>query len=140
MVHGGQHHVVAQKGTVTQGDAALVLEVAAGVDKDPFAHRGVLAAVGVEGGKEAEALIHGLANDFGENLPDFLPGVVLGVELTGQAHGDLIDFPHKAVHLAAALHGFAGIHTGQIFLQIHQDTSFETRGRSGVSAGAGASL
>lgn len=51
VVHGGQHHVVAQKGTVTQGDAALVLEVAAGVDKDPFAHRGVLAAVGVEGGE-----------------------------------------------------------------------------------------
>ena len=34
VVHGGQDHVVAQKRPVPQGDAALVLEVAAGVDED----------------------------------------------------------------------------------------------------------
>lgn len=119
VVHGGQNHVVAQEGAVAQGDAALVLEVTAGVDEDALAHGGVFTAVGVEGREEAEALVHGLADDLGENFADFLVGVVLAVELAGQAHGDFVDLTHEAVHVAAALDRLTGIHSGQIFLQIH---------------------
>ena len=53
MVDGGQYHVVADEGAFVDGDPALVLELAAHVDEHPFAHDGVLAAIGMERRKEA---------------------------------------------------------------------------------------
>ena len=78
-------------------DAALVLEPAAGVEKDPLAQGDVLAAVGAERGKEREGLVHRLADELGKELADLLGRVVAGVELAGDGQGLLAELVHELV-------------------------------------------
>ena len=66
MVQGSQHHIVADEGAVSDGDASLVLKVAAGVEKHIAANGDVLAVVGIEGREQTEALAHRLADEFRE--------------------------------------------------------------------------
>jgi len=75
VVDGGQHHVVTDQGSIPDGNAALILETAAGVDEYVFPHRDVLSAVGVERREHVEAVIHRLPNHLGEQFPDFSSGV-----------------------------------------------------------------
>ena len=110
VVHRGEDHVAADHGAVPKDDAPLVVEVAAGVDEHPFAHGDVFAAVGVKGREEAEALVHRLADELGEDVPNFRLGVVLAVEVAGQTHGLLVELSHKLMKLAAALNGRAAGH------------------------------
>ena len=104
MVEGGQYHVVADEGAVPDGDAPLVLELAAHVDKDVFPHMDVFAAVGVEGGEKAKALIHRPAGELGEEGAQLLGLVVAAVDFSCQAQGLLADGVHELVDLAAPLH------------------------------------
>ena len=43
-----QHDIMPDECSFVDGDAALILELAAHVDEDPFANDGVLSAVGME--------------------------------------------------------------------------------------------
>ena len=56
MVDGSQHDVVADECAFVDGDATLVLELAAHVDKDSFTDGGVLAAIGMEWWEHANRL------------------------------------------------------------------------------------
>ena len=54
---------MADQAARADGDAALVLEPAAGVDKDAFAHGDVPAEIGVEGREQCEGAVHRLTGD-----------------------------------------------------------------------------
>jgi len=58
MVDGGQHDVMADECALVDGDAALILELAAHVDEHPFTNDGVLAAVGMKRREHAYRLGH----------------------------------------------------------------------------------
>ena len=58
VVDGCQHDVVTDESALVDGDAALILELAAHIDEDMFANDGVLAAIGVEGWEHAYRLGH----------------------------------------------------------------------------------
>ena len=66
MVQCGQHHVMADQRTVSDKNAALILEFASHVDKHVFTDMNVLSAVGVKGREQSKALIHRLADQLGE--------------------------------------------------------------------------
>ena len=104
MVQGGQHHVVADEGTVVDVDAALVLELAAHVDKDMFADVDVLSAVGIKGWEQPEALVHRLADELGEEGAQLRRLVVAAVDLRRNAQGLLADAVHEQMGLAAPLY------------------------------------
>ena len=56
VVDGSEHDVVTDERAFVDGDAALILELAAHVDEDMFANDGVLATIGVEGREHAYRL------------------------------------------------------------------------------------
>ena len=58
VVDGSEHDVVTDERAFVDGDAALILELAAHIDEDMFANDGVLAAIGVEGWEHAYRLGH----------------------------------------------------------------------------------
>ena len=58
VVDGSEHDVVTDERAFVDGDAALILELAAHADEDMFANDGVLAAIGVEGREHAYRLGH----------------------------------------------------------------------------------
>ena len=61
MVERGQHHIVADEGAVADVNAALILELAAHIEKDVLPDVDVFPAVGIKGRKQAKALVHRLA-------------------------------------------------------------------------------
>ena len=65
---------MADEHVVPNGDAPLILKAAAGVDKNALAQGDVLPAVAAEGREKGKSLIHGLANELGEEVPNFLRG------------------------------------------------------------------
>ena len=99
MVQGGQHHVVTQENVIPDGDAPLVLEAAAGVDKHPLAQGDVLAKVRGKGGEEAEPFVHRFADELGEEGPQFLSVVIPCVDLCGDLLGLAGSLGHKGVDL-----------------------------------------
>ena len=106
VVQGSQHHIVADEGAVLDENAPLILELAAHVDEDLFADVDVLAAVRVKGREQPKALIHRLADELGEELPQLLRRVVAGVDLGGDAQGLLAGPVHELMGLAPRLHRF----------------------------------
>ena len=94
VVQGGQHHAVAQQGPVPDGDAGLVLEVAAGVDEYVGPDGDVLPVIGVEGGKQAEAGANRPAGEFGEETDHLFRFVVRAVEPGGELQGPLRGLAH----------------------------------------------
>lgn len=61
MVERGQHHIVADEGAVANVNAALILELAAHVEKDALPNVDIFPAVGIKGWEKPEALVHRLA-------------------------------------------------------------------------------
>ena len=105
VVQGSQYHVVADEGAVADVDAHLVLEFAAHVDKNVFSNVDVFPTIGIEGGKQAKALIHRGTDELREEGTQFLRLVIAAVDLGGDAQRLLADAVHELVGLAAALHG-----------------------------------
>ena len=62
MVQRGDDGGMADEASIPDGDPALVLKLTAGIDKYVFSHRNVFSAVCIKGRKQAEALIHRLAD------------------------------------------------------------------------------
>lgn len=54
MVDGGHHHIMANQSSVTDGDTALILKLAACVDKHRLANVNILAKIGVERGNRVK--------------------------------------------------------------------------------------
>ena len=63
-IRGSRRVTLTDERAVADGDAALVLETAAAVDKNIFPHGNVLAAVGIKGRKQAKGSVHRLAGQF----------------------------------------------------------------------------
>ena len=74
MVQGGQDYIVADEDAVADGNAPLVLEPTAGVEKDLFPKGEVLPAVGGKGGEQGEAFVHRFADELGKTGADLLGG------------------------------------------------------------------
>ena len=102
MVECGKHDAVPDLAAVAEGDAAVVLEVAAVVDKDLFAQVYVLAEVGIERGKYPNRCRYGLAGKLGKQFAYLVGGVVRAVHLAGDAPGLVAHLVHKLSDLGAA--------------------------------------
>ena len=109
MIQGSQYHIVPNKGSVPDENASLVLKLAPHVEEYPFTHMDVLAAVGVEGGKEGEAVVHRSADELGKELPHLLRGMVAAVQPGGKRQSLLAHSVHELVHLASPCHRFAAV-------------------------------
>ena len=108
VVERGQDDVVADQGAVTDHDAALILEPAAGVDEYVLPDADVFAIIGVEGREQAEGIVLRLTDEFKEELAHHSRLMILVVEL----HGDL----ERA--LARGAHGFGVFQAGRDFSNI----------------------
>ena len=99
VVDGAERGVVTDQAVVADVDTALVLELAAGIDKRAVAHHRVFPEVGVERREHADALGHLKAPQLGEQMADFLRLMVLVV----QSDGDLLGFAARPVHEQVSL-------------------------------------
>ena len=63
MIQSGEDHIVADKRPIAYRNPALILKMAAGINKDIFPERDIFPAVGVEWGMETEPLVHGLSDE-----------------------------------------------------------------------------
>ena len=105
VIQGGQHHVMSDEDAVADGNAPLVLEPTAGVEKDLFPKGDILPAVCGKGGKQGEAFVHRFADELGEQGADLLRGMVPSVQHAGDGQGLLAELVHELVNGRASLYG-----------------------------------
>lgn len=105
VVQGGQDHIVADEDAVADGNAPLVLEPTAGVEKDLFPKGEVLPAVGGKGGEQGKAFVHRFADELGEQGADLLGRMVPSVQHAGDGQGLLAELVHELMNGRASLHG-----------------------------------
>lgn len=96
---------MADEDAVADGNAPLVLEATAGVEKDPFPKGDILPTVGGKGRKQGEALVHRLPDELGEQGADLLRGMVACVQRAGDGQGLLAELVHELMNGRASLHG-----------------------------------
>ena len=89
--------VVPDEAAVAERDAALVLKAAPRVDKDVFADLDVFAEVGVDGRKEAEAVVHPISDQPRHQCPQFFVRMVCAVDRSGRFARLVGGFVHKLV-------------------------------------------
>ena len=80
MVERGKHHIVPYLASVPDAYAAMVLEMAAGVDEHILAHLDVLAEIGIKRREYTERGGDGFPEKLGQDVPDFLRSMIGGVQ------------------------------------------------------------
>lgn len=83
-------------------DAAMILKVAATVDKDIFADVDVFAALRVKGWEQGEAFVDLLPGQFGKESADFFRLVIALIENGGDLHRFKRQLDHVLVGFRAA--------------------------------------
>lgn len=92
------HHAVAYQTAIADIDAALVLELATGVDEHIAVHMDVLAKIGVERREHPERLMHLFANDFAEKLAHLLGCMEVAVKFELEAARLIALIAHEFNH------------------------------------------
>ena len=64
--------VMAKQASISDGDAALILEGTPGIDKHKFSDMNILSEIGVKRRYQAQGPVHGLSGQFGKEFLDLL--------------------------------------------------------------------
>ena len=72
VVQCGQHHIVSDQHPVADDDAALVLELAVGIDENTVSERDVLSKIGIERRLDPHPFADRLRGDLSEQLRDLV--------------------------------------------------------------------
>lgn len=99
VVDSGEDYIVADEGVVPDGNTALILEPAAGVDEDVLTDLQVLATICGEGGEEIEGAADGTSSELGHDSSDLFWGVVCAVQLCCELERLLRQLGHVQVDL-----------------------------------------
>ena len=114
MIQRCQHHVVADEAPFSDGDAALVLEVTAGIDKHIILHHDVLSKIRVKGREQGKGPINRLPGNLGKQFLN-LAQVMAGAQFVGQFHHLKRCCAHKAMCLRSTHYPLSGVHAVQKF-------------------------
>ena len=107
VVDGCQHDVVTYECTLVDGDTALILELTAHVDEDPFTNDGVLAAVGMKRRKHSYRLGYLTPPKLFQQIVQLLWSMILAVDLCCYLQSFLRQLMKHHVNFAAAHDGLA---------------------------------
>ena len=119
VVQGGNHHVLTNQHIIADGNAPLVLKLAAGIDKHPLAEHKIFTAVGIERRKKPKGFIYLSAREFRHNLNNFFGRVVAAVEPECNAYRFLAEAVHDLMNGRTGGNRFARIHAVNKFLIRH---------------------
>jgi hypothetical protein len=114
VVDGGQYHPMSDQRVIPDIDAALILEVTAGIDEHVFPKVDVPAEVGIEGRKQREAFVHLFTRQLGQDFHDLLRGMIFVIQLHRLANGVLALLQRAGVHLRRHIRD-------PVFVQIFQN-------------------
>ena len=92
MVNSGKDHVMADENSLFYGNAALILKMAAGINKHIFSKGYVFPKICIKRRKQAKGFIYLLSCQFFHNLPDFLRCMILGIQFHPQPDSLLTQF------------------------------------------------
>ena len=85
MVNGCKYYIVSNESAVPNDNAALILKMAAGIDKHIFSNRNIFSEVGVKRRKQAERIVNLFSCELFHKLPQFCRSMVTVVDF----HPDL---------------------------------------------------
>ena len=136
VVDGGQGHPVPDERPVTDADPALILETAAGIDKDTAADAYIFAEVGIKRREQTKRLIHGATRDPPHDLPDLIRRMEGTVQLRGQAHGLVRISVHAVKGFRARDQRLSRIQVFQQSVQRHHGSFFSFMTKIRLTAAA----
>ena len=76
MIQGRQYHMMADQGTVTDGDSTLILKTAAGIDENVFAEVDISPEIGIKRRKHGKGWIDFFPGQLRHQLAEFFRGMV----------------------------------------------------------------
>lgn len=86
MVDRCQHHVVSYQRTITDRDAALILKMTAGINKDIFPYCNILTKVCIKGWEQTEVIFQFFSGQPPHHLPDFLWRMIVIIQFHANAY------------------------------------------------------
>lgn len=102
VVERGEYYVVPHQAIVAQRDAAVVLEMAASIDKDILSDGDILSEIGIKRREDTKGTIYFLTEKPGEQSPYFIRSMVGGIQLKS-------DFPRFIAHTVHKLINFGRV-------------------------------
>ena len=119
VVEGGYHAVMADEHVIANGDSALVLKFAAGIDEHPFADADVLAAVSIKRREKPETLMDFTAGQLRHQGDDFGMVMIGVVNLHGDSDSLLTELVHLGMDGTSAGDNLPGVHYFNEFFSCH---------------------